>query len=352
MESVEQIAATVLYEGFLLYPYRRSAMKNQQRWTFGGVYPRSFSEWSGGHDPWAMQTQCLITGDQWTRLVVKIRFLQVVDRTVLQEIDGARRPVEELRVGQEAYRPWEESVEREAETHLLLGELGDRSRSMPIDIPGGQEEEELYGPDGTSAGALLRTWQPIREEVDIRGDRLSRQAEDSGAGLFRLTVRISNRTEWEPADGTGNSQARNSALRRASISTHTILQVEDGEFVSLLEPPEEYAAAAAECANLHTWPVLAGESGDRHVILSSPIILYDYPQVSIETPGDLFDATEIDELLRFSIMTLTDEEKQEMRESDPRSREILERTESLRPDELLSLHASVRALQIREPGES
>jgi len=79
--------------------------------------------------------------------------------------------------------------------------------------------------------------------------------------------------------------------------------------------------------------------------LSSPIILYDYPQIAPESSGDLFDGTEIDEILSLRIMTLTDEEKREMRESDVRARQILERTESLPVDQLMKLHGVLRGLR-------
>ena len=91
--------------------------------------------------------------------------------------------------------------------------------------------------------------------------------------------------------------------------------MQDGEFVSLLEPPPEFQEAAAACSNVGTWPVLAGEPGQRDTVLSSPIILYDYPQIAPESPGDLFDGTEIDEILSLRILTLTDEEKSAMRRS-------------------------------------
>ena len=82
--------------------------------------------------------------------------------------------------------------------------------------------------------------------------------------------------------------------------------------------------------------MLVGEHGDRDTMLSSPIILPDYPEIAPESPGDLFDASEIDEMLVLNILSLTDAEKQEMRESDPRAREILERTESLTEEELMA----------------
>ena len=167
---------------------------------------------------------------------------------------------------------------------------------------------------------------------------------------YRLTVRIENTTPWP--DRAGDERPRAAVLRQTFVSTHTILRVQGGEFVSLLEPPSAYEAAAGRCENIKTWPVLAGDRGERRTILSSPIILYDYPQVAPESPGNLFDLTEIDELLTLSIMTLTDEEKQEMRESDARVREILDRTESLTPEQLMryeSVRLFVERAQAAQP---
>src|SRR5207302_2378145 len=132
------------------------------------------------------------------------------------------------------------------------------------------------------------------------------------------------------------------------VSTHTLLGVRTGEFISLLDPPEVCREAAAACRNIGTWPVLVGEEGDRDTMLSSPIILYDYPQVAPESPGDLFDGTEIDEILTLRILTLTDDEKQEMRDSDDRARLILERTEATPLEHFQKLHGALRQLRPSE----
>jgi hydrogenase maturation protease len=113
----------------------------------------------------------------------------------------------------------------------------------------------------------------------------------------------------------------------------------------LLEPPDELRGLASSCQNVGIWPVLVGEAGERDTLLSSPIILYDYPQIAPESAGDLFDGTEIDEILSLRIMTMTDEEKREMRESDDKMRLMLERTESLPPEQLMKLHGVVRSLR-------
>ena len=135
---------------------------------------------------------------------------------------------------------------------------------------------------------------------------------------------------------------------RSFVSTHTILDVRDGEFVSLLDPPEAFREAAAGCSNVGTYPVLIGAEGSRDCMLSSPIILYDYPQIAPESAGNLFDGTEIDEILTLRIMTLTDEEKHEMRGADDRARQILERTEALPLEQLMKMHGAMRSVKPKE----
>ncbi len=342
-ERVEKIAASVLYEGYVLWPYRRSAQKNQKRWTFGGVYPRAYSEAEGGNDPWLMQTQCLVVGEKPT-VEVKVRFLHVVERQVGryagvagQRADAGRLEfVDELRVGKERYLAWEEAAEREVVVEgLKLTELGTPMRAA-ISIPAGSLEEPLADEDGRVPGALVRSWLGLEGAVEVG-------AEPVREGLFRLTVKIMNTAPW-------SGQNREDTLEQTFVSTHTILEVEGGEFVSLMDPPEELQQLAEECENVKTWPVLAGEEGDKHTILSSPIILYDYPQIAPESPGDLFDGGEIDQLLTLSILSLTDEEKEEARATDPRAREILDRSESLSEEDLMSLHGVMRGLGMpREP---
>src|SRR5580700_3980936 len=105
---VDRIADAVLYEGYLLYPYRPS-VKNRQRWTFGGLYPPAYSAAQGGSDAWTMQTECLVRGGRDAALAVKVRFLHLVARTVgelaqplaglPEDAEPSFRAVETLRVG-------------------------------------------------------------------------------------------------------------------------------------------------------------------------------------------------------------------------------------------------------------
>jgi hypothetical protein len=320
LDPVREIADAVLYEGYVLWPYRRSALKNTRRFTFGGVYPPAHS---GAHpdDPASMQTQVLLEGGPGAHVDVHVRFLQVVRRQLYR--DGA--PVDELTVGGERYVSWEEAREREVATVSTL----DAPVVLPIAIPAGRDEQRL------AEGEIVRTWDALEGRVTIA-------AEPVADGIHRLTVRIENRTPFTGA-------TREEALERAFCSTHTILRARDAALVSATDPPAELRAAVEACRNEGTWPVLVGEAGERDTMLSSPIILEEYPRVAPESPGDLFDGGEIDQLLTLNILSLTDEEKEEMRASDPRAREILDRTEALSEQELMRLHGAIRDLRVVRP---
>jgi len=322
MDAVRQIADTVLYEGYVLWPYRKSAMKNQRRWTFGGVYPEAHSR-AHPDDPSLMQAQCLVEGGPATGLDVQVRFLHVVSRQVLRRGPAGLEPVEELEAGGERHTSWDEATERELSAGgMRLGELERAPRLLEIDVAAGSGSEALQG------GAVDRSWRALRGTVELRAGAL-------GERLHRVTVRVRNRSPWH---GT----QREEALRQTFCSTHAVLRAEGGAFVSLTDPPAGLRDAAAGCEHVGNWPVLVGEEGDRSRVLCSPIILSDYPAIAPESPGDLFDGGEIDQLLILNILSLTDEEKREMRASDPRARAILERTEALSEDELMRLHGAIR----------
>jgi hydrogenase maturation protease len=302
---VRAIADAVLYEGYVLWPYRRSALKNQRRWTFGGVYPRAHSE-RHPDDPCVMRTECLLETSGEPLVDVAVRFLHVVRRRLW---DGEAF-VDELTVDGERHLAWDESVEREVS--LATG------RSAAISIPAATVEDL----------PIVRSWEPLEGSVDARAERVAE-------GLFCVAVEISNTTAWDGGD-------REEAMRRTFCSTHAVLRAREGAFVSLTDPPEHLREAAAACSNRHTWPVLVGEPGSRDTLLSSPIILEDHPRIAPESPGDFFDGGEIDQMLVLNILSLTDDERAEMRDSDPKARELLERTESLTEDELRALHGAIR----------
>jgi hydrogenase maturation protease len=344
---VDGIVKAVLYEGYMLYPYRPSAVKNRQRFNFGVVYPQAYSEAQGSNttDAWTMQTECLVLGDAQTQSTVRVRFLRMVTRSVgklrppandLSSIaEVAIENVERLEANGKTYQPWQEAVEEVIEVpEFNLSTLCAQPMQWPFRLSVKQEKEAIRDESGLIVGIILREKASVAGMVELAAQRLQ-------DGMFKLTARIANVSRFaNPAPAS-----REEALARALVSAHTILEVRDGEFVSLVDAPDEYREFLQACQNIGTWPVLVGEEGQRDTMLSSPIILYDYPQIAPESPGDLFDGAEIDEILSLRIMTLTDEEKREMRESDDRARKILERTESLPEEQLMKLHGALRGLR-------
>ncbi len=334
-EQVKEIANAVLYEGYLLYPYRQSAIKNRTRWTFGVVYPKEYSEANGGIEPWTMRTECLVEGlADDISLDVTVRFLHLLVRTVAQPGPAMDDRVEANEWGlasRLADEPLQEGMEREVSAlDLSLRDLLSHPRRMAIEFPAVHMVE--HSADG-SATEIMREQQAISGAFILATEQV-------GTKLFKLSIEIENTT---PATNAVTSR-RDAVLFQSFVSTHTILQVHQGSFISLLDPPEELQTFVKGCQNLRTWPVLVGKEGDRDAMLSSPIILYDYPQIAPESPGALFDGTEIDEILSLRIMTLSDEEKEQMRQ-DERTREILERTEALTPEQFMKMHGTIRDLR-------
>jgi len=331
LKLVERIVNALLYEGYILYPYRASAIKNRQRWNFGVIYPQDYSLSQGGAEASSMQTECLLLGDQRAKLDLKIRFLHLLARTVGADLHAA----EPLEIGATIPDAWQEAVEREVDAPGIdLSEIVAEPRRMTFAFPAMREATPLLDSGGQAVGVIARRQQFIEGRIEVAAER-------AGDGLFKVAVRILNLTPLEDAC----DESRDEALMRSLISTHTILGVRRGEFVSLLDPPEAFREAAAGCRNMGAWPALVGEEGERDCLLSSPIILYDYPQVAPESAGDFYDGTEIDELLTLRVMTMTDQEKQEMRLVDERARQILERTETLSSERLMKLHGAVRSLR-------
>ena len=345
LAMVEKIAKAVLYEGYMLYPYRPSSVKNQQRWNFGVLWPQSYSEAQNGSEAWTMQTECLVEGNSLTELEVRVRFLQLVARSVgelsmpASELLPDERPefrlVERLAVNGRVYQPWQEAVEREVTLPVCnIGSLIHAPLPESFTFPASEEFEYLRDGGGPITGVIVREQSTLQGMVEIRSDRV-------GDDLFKVRVCVRNRT---PFVGAQNS-SRENALLSSLVSAHTILGVQDGRFVSLLAPPEQMSELAASCQNVGTWPVLIGEEGQSDTVLSSPIILFDYPQIAPESAGDLFDGTEIDEILSLRIMTLTEDEKREMSQSDERARQMLERTETMPVEQFMKLHGVLRGLR-------
>ena len=321
------MADAVLWEGYVLYPYRASAAKNQVRWQYGVLAPRPYSE-ADGYERWSMQTECLLEFGLEATVDVRIRALQVQQRTVEEAVAGGFKPVAELEVDGELWASWDEAVEH---TFDITGfDLARPAvREVPVHLGSGREVEALG-----SAGQVVRERWSVDAVV-----RLESEHSPGPYPLTRLRVTVENRTDWPETD-----VPRDEAMRHSLVAVHTLLRSDDARFISLLEPPEFARAAAESCTNVGTFPVLVGDPEQPTTVLSSPIILYDHPAVAAESQGDMCDATEIDEILALRILTLTDDEKRLARSTDPRAAAIVDRIEGFTPDVFASLHGEMRAM--------
>jgi hypothetical protein len=346
---LEQIVDTVLYEGYILYPYRATSKKNfRERFTFGRVYPQSYSAAQNEAEPCLMQTECLVTvGDEGV-VTVYVRFLQPMLREIGELIEpmpqwnGSEpnfRLVPELRIDSQLFQTWHEAVERRIEIPALTvnGKSNDGARlNIPFSFSGTRHLQPILQANGEVVGIVIRSQPTLNGSIELSTQRM----EESG---FKVTARILNQTAMTESELLDPE----AVLQRTFASTHTILSVEGGEFISSMDPADKFKSAARNCKNIGTWPVLIGDEdkGERTTILSSPIILYDYPKIAAESAGNLFDGTEIDEILSLRLQTLTEEEKFQIRHVDEHARRLLERTDALQNNALLKMHGIMRSAE-------
>jgi hypothetical protein len=305
-DGVEKIAAAILYEGYILYPYRPTAIKNRQRWNFGTLYPRVYAEAQRPQEPFRLIAECLAVADAKASLDLRISFLQLVPTQHEDELTDPSLA-------------WDEAVERTSEhAGLRVNDLITFPLSRTLSLDGDRD---------------------LQIELSIGAERLQ-------DGVCKLRFEVQNTSSLP----SGAGAKRDEALALSFVSAHLLLGINGGEFVSLLDPDPAYREAVASCCNTGVFPVLVGEQPPvparrGSMMFCSPIILYDYPKIAPESEGDFFDGTEMDEMLTLRVLTLTDAEKREMRNGDPRARKILERTEGLTPDALLKAHGVIRGLR-------
>ena len=336
LDQVRAIADAVLYEGYLLYPYRASSAKNRSRWQFGVLGPPRASAESFAEEP-GMGFQCLLSSSAsgayrpaWVK--VRLRFLHLQVRSVERRVGAGYVGVEELEVDGRAVLSWDEAVECELplpalDVKAVLAGAGPERLRSRLEIPGSVEFEPIKDDEGTTVGRIVRRRWPLRADVGL--------AAGLDDGFVQLTVSVDNACPREV-------HGKEDAIRASLIGTHALVVAEGAEFLSLVEPPEAAEAAAGRCVQKRCHPVLVGPPGSSDVVLGSPIILYDYPEIAPQSAGALFDSTEIDEILTLRVMTMTDAEKAEARATDPRAAEIIDRCDRMSPETLQQLHGVLR----------
>ena len=337
-DAARSVADTLLYEGYVLYPYRASAKKNQVRFQFGVVAPRVYAEAvgtedkpavvSGAAEPWRTRTEVLVDPGDDADVHVVLRFLQLQARTVERATADGYEVVGELDAGGTTLVTWDEAVEQSVELVVSVQALLAGHRVEPFSFPPGEEIEDVPGGE---ARVVRRRW-PLAGRIVLTVEEVP-----GPYGVVRLRVAVENESDWTADDPVA---ARDDALRRSLLSAHSLIGVSRGRFISLVDPPEWARPLTQSCDNRHTWPVMLGD-----VMLSSPIILYDNPEIAAESPGDLYDALEIDEILSLRTLTLTDEEKAEARATDPRAARIIDRVDTMSSEILSRLHGALRSVE-------
>jgi len=324
LDAVRRIADAVLYEGYILYPYRASAQKNRSRWQWGVVMGPGYAAADPSERDFT-QAEIVLEHSGQASVQIILRFLQV-----------QRRSTEAAEPG--PAQTWDEAVEREIEFTVGRDALLGTGYVHEFAVDGGEERESLAGDGdaGTSdagAGYAVRRREPLAGLVSVRAFPL-----EGPWQAVRLRVRVENRTAVEPVP-----PRRDDALPTALVAAHVIMTATGGEFISMIDPPEWAKTAVAECENIGGWPVLADPDGGRDIVLSSPIILYDHPEVAPESPGELYDGLEIDEILTLRTLALSDDEKLQARATDPRAAALIDRVEAMDARDIVKLHGTVRS---------
>ena len=320
-ELAIKIADAILYEGYILYPYRVSAFKNRYRFSFGILHPPDYEEVRNGTERSSMHSELLLNAKAKRKFRVNLRFLQLPYKRGVASVSNVVAFVDNLELESDT---WVEGVPRSVEFDSdLRAELPQR---FHFDFPSNSNDERT---NSTTAN----TRDHVQGTMTINADKVNEE-------LTKVSIDVNNETH-----SSSGEVGRNSALHRSMLSAHLIVTMDGAEFVSLLDPPAEFGGYVSACRNVGNFPVLVGSEGNRDMMLCSPIILYDYPQIAPESAGDFCDCTEMDEMLILRVMTLTDHEKSEMRSAGEHTRSLLERTEKSAREQLIKTHGVIRSLR-------
>ncbi len=295
--TLEELTRTLLYEGYSLYPYRSSAPKNKTPIPFGMIYPEmycAYNKYMHGR----MQTECIIKGKKDSLLDISVKFLQVNNR------DGGWTAVER------EVKPGKMNIKNLLRYPVIFPFRRFEKKNML--------EEDIY--------------EAIEGLLTVKASAVKGKE-----NAFRLTIIIENKAPVK----NPKTIKKNEIFKLAFVSTHTIISVNEGEFISDQNPAKDWKAAVKQCKNENTWPVLFDKT--HNLLLSSPIILYDYPQINSESKGDLFDSTEMEEALWLHVNVMTDEEKQKaLLEGDQKILAMINKANQLTPGELTGLHDKMK----------
>lgn len=285
-DRLEELVESLLYEGYALYPYTPGATKNSTPTPFGILYPPVYAATlTSTYD--YLELRCVLQAPPDAVLSAEVRFLAA---------GGQRHEAQARQVQLAGAMAGALSTPAEKEVSVE-GEAGAPPLVMALSL----SAQPLHGVDGGSGGS----------------------------GEYEVAFRVENRTLVR------SGLDRAGALARSLLSTHPILRVSGGKFVSVLERP---------CGAINTFPILA--TVDDEAIVGATIALPEHPQIAPESRGALFDSTEIEEALLLHVHALSDAEREEIERSDPAVREMVARAAASTPADIIALHGRVT---LRDP---
>lgn len=276
-EKIKKLADAILYEGYALFPYRKNALKNQKRFNFGVLSPKCWAE-KQTNEYFFQQTEVLFTANENAKVTFQFRYLQL-----------------------EENEDWQTAHEKIFENS--------------VDVKEYQTSDFKIQNDG---------------KITLKTEKLDEN-------LFKLTFKIENLAE----NTSFKNLSREEILPFSFVSAHTVFEIENGEFISVIEPLKEFKDYSQMLDNINCFPVLVGDKNLRNCVLSAPIILYDFPETAENSFDNFFDGLEIDELMVMNLLALTDKEKEEIKNTDAKTRKILEKIEKVSAEDLLKLHAKM-----------
>jgi hypothetical protein len=278
VDALEQLVDSLLYEGYALYPYTPAATKNATPTPFGILYPPVYADTlvsTFDH----LELRCVLEAAPDAVLSAGVRFLSLA-----------------------------------GERHEAQARRADLPGAMVAALTAQAAEKQVRV--GADAGPPL-----------VVGLQLSTHALDDRS--YDVALRVENRTVVR------SGLDRGGALARSLLSTHPILRVAGGRFVSAIERPRH---------SVNTFPVLATANDDS--VVGAAIVLPDHPQIAPESRGGLFDSTEIEEALLLHIKALSEAELEQIEGQDPTVREMVSRAAAATPEDIIALHGRVT---LRDP---
>jgi len=336
---LDDLTRTLLYEGYSLFPYHRSAIKNQKPVPFGVVFPENYNNYNE-HAHSMMHSQSIIKGNKNTKINIDVRFLHLKETNLLPDDSKAESgkddyaPVNSLIIGGKSFRAGWQTIERKISSReMLLSQILKNKKVIDFSFGKMHESENINDEKNHLWGQQITGVEEINGRISIEAAQV-----ENMPNAFRITVTVRNTTPIKNAAEI----TRDKVLSASFLSTHIILRTIDGEFISHQAPGDLWAEAIAGCNNINTWPILIDE--DNTTLLSSPIILYDYPKLNHQNHGDLFDSTEIEEALLLHVSVLSDKEKEQIAGSDEKLNSMLHKVSQVTPEELIKFHGGMREI--------